>query len=94
MLRDPAAVFDFLRKAGNGELSLHWRSTELDKLRQDLRAHTGACSRRDRQWPVDLGSGGAGGGWCEYCLMDQPGGLVVGWSGTVAAHIRLARRQP
>ena len=34
----PAAVFDFLRKAGNGELSLHWRSTELDKLHQELRA--------------------------------------------------------
>jgi len=35
----PAAAFDFLRKAGNGELSLHWRSAELDKLSQELRAH-------------------------------------------------------
>ena len=34
----PAAAFDFLRKAGNGELSLHWRSAELDKLRHELRA--------------------------------------------------------
>jgi len=34
----PAAVFDFLRKAGNGELSLHWRSAELDKLRHEMRA--------------------------------------------------------
>jgi len=35
----PAAAFGFLRKAGNGELSLHWRSVELDKLRQEMRAH-------------------------------------------------------
>jgi hypothetical protein len=34
----PAAAFDFLRKAGNGELSLHWRSVELDQLRHELRA--------------------------------------------------------
>ena len=34
----PAAVFDFLRKAGNGELSLQWRSAELDKIHHELRA--------------------------------------------------------
>jgi len=35
----PAAVFDFVRKAGNGELSLNWHSAELDKLRHEMRAH-------------------------------------------------------
>ncbi len=45
----PAAVFDFLRKAGNGELSLHWRSAELDKLRRELRAqHRRLLHGRDR----------------------------------------------
>ena len=87
----PAAAFDFLRKAGNGELSLHWRSAELDKFATRVaRAPPAPAPGRDRQWPVDLGSGGAGGGRCEHCLMDQPGGLVVGWRGPVAAHIRLA----
>ena len=35
----PAAAFDFLRKAGNGELSLHWHSAELDRMRREMRAH-------------------------------------------------------
>jgi ubiquinone biosynthesis protein len=35
----PAAAFDFLRKAGSGELSLHWHSVELERLRRELRAH-------------------------------------------------------
>jgi len=32
----PAAAFDFLRQAGSGELSLQWRSAELEQLRRDL----------------------------------------------------------
>jgi ubiquinone biosynthesis protein len=32
----PAAAFDFLRQAGSGELSLQWRSTELEQMRRDL----------------------------------------------------------
>ena len=35
----PAAAFDFLRKAGDGELSLNWRSQELDRLRCEMRSH-------------------------------------------------------
>jgi len=35
----PAAVFDLLRQAGSGSLSLHWQSTELEKLRVEMRAH-------------------------------------------------------
>jgi len=35
----PAAAFDFLRKAANGELSMNWRSEELDKLRGELRQY-------------------------------------------------------
>ncbi|MDH4133683.1 MAG: ubiquinone biosynthesis regulatory protein kinase UbiB [Gammaproteobacteria bacterium] len=35
----PAAAFDFLRKAANGELSIHWRSEELEKLRAEMRQH-------------------------------------------------------
>ncbi len=35
----PAAFFDFLRKAGHDELSLHARSQELDRLRRELRRH-------------------------------------------------------
>jgi ubiquinone biosynthesis protein len=35
----PAAAFDFLRKAGQGELSLNWHSTELVRLRAEMRAH-------------------------------------------------------
>jgi ubiquinone biosynthesis protein len=35
----PAAAFDFLRKAGDGELSLTWRSVELDRLRREMRDH-------------------------------------------------------
>ncbi len=34
-----AAAFDFLRKAGTGELSLHWQSKDLDRLRCELRRH-------------------------------------------------------
>ena len=35
----PAAVFDFLRKAGDGELSLNWHSQELDRLRSEMHGH-------------------------------------------------------
>ncbi len=35
----PAAAFDFLRKAGEGELTLNWQSQELDRLRRELRHH-------------------------------------------------------
>jgi len=35
----PAAAFDFLRKAGNGELHLHWQSAELERLRAEMRGH-------------------------------------------------------
>ena len=35
----PAAAFDFLRKAGDGELSLHWHSQELDRLRREMTSH-------------------------------------------------------
>jgi len=35
----PAAAFDFLRKAGDGELSLHWHSQELDRLRCEMHSH-------------------------------------------------------
>src|SRR3989304_6338733 len=53
MLPDtPAPAFDFLRKAGNGELALHWRSAELDKLRHELRPHP---RRRDQQAPAGHG---------------------------------------
>ena len=32
----PAAAFDFLRQAGSGEMSLQWRSAELEQMRRDL----------------------------------------------------------
>ena len=35
----PALAFDFLRQANRGELSLNWSSTELDRLRRELRRH-------------------------------------------------------
>jgi len=35
----PAVAFDLLRKAGQGELSLHWQSAELEKMRRELRMH-------------------------------------------------------
>jgi ubiquinone biosynthesis protein len=35
----PAALFDFLRKAGNGELSSHGCSAEFDKLRHEMQVH-------------------------------------------------------
>ena len=35
----PALVFDFLRQANRGELSLAWRSADLDRLRRELRRH-------------------------------------------------------
>lgn len=35
----PAAAFEFLRKAGQGDLSLNWHSTELERLRAEMRAH-------------------------------------------------------
>jgi len=35
----PAVAFDFLRKAGNGELRLHWQSAEVERLRAELRGH-------------------------------------------------------
>ena len=33
----PALAVDFLRQATRGELSMHWHSTELDRLRRELR---------------------------------------------------------
>jgi len=35
----PAAAFDLLRKAGQGELSLQWQSAEIENMRRELRAH-------------------------------------------------------
>ena len=35
----PAAAFDLLRQASNGELTLHWQSTELERLRAEMRSH-------------------------------------------------------
>jgi ubiquinone biosynthesis protein len=35
----PATVFDLLRQAGNGDLSLHWQSADLARLRTELRGH-------------------------------------------------------
>ena len=36
----PAAAFDFLRQAGRGELSLQWRSAELEQMRRDLQVQS------------------------------------------------------
>jgi ubiquinone biosynthesis protein len=35
----PAVAYDLLRKAGQGELSLHWYSPELGRLRAEMRTH-------------------------------------------------------
>jgi ubiquinone biosynthesis protein len=35
----PLLMHDLLQKSGRGELSVHWKSAELEKLRGDLRAH-------------------------------------------------------
>jgi ubiquinone biosynthesis protein len=35
----PAVAYDLLRQAGQGELSLHWHSTELGRLRAEMRTH-------------------------------------------------------
>jgi ubiquinone biosynthesis protein len=35
----PAAAFDLLRKAGQGELTVNWQSVELERLRDETRAH-------------------------------------------------------
>jgi ubiquinone biosynthesis protein len=35
----PAVLYDLLRKAGNDELSMNWRSVEVERLRAEMRAH-------------------------------------------------------
>jgi len=36
MPEGPAAAFDLIRKAGQGELTLNWQSAELEKIRREL----------------------------------------------------------
>jgi ubiquinone biosynthesis protein len=35
----PAAAFDLLRQASHGELTVHWQSVELERLRTEMRGH-------------------------------------------------------
>jgi len=35
----PAVAYDLLRKAGQNELTLHWHSTEIEKMRSEMRTH-------------------------------------------------------
>ena len=71
----PAAAFDFLRKAGDGELSLNWRSHELDRLRCEMRSH----HRR-----LLLAVTGSGLLISAAVLLAVGGASLIAWVGTTA----------